>query len=220
LYIVDINSDNEEMAATNVFFTADTHYSHANIIKYCNRPFANAAEMNRQLVDNWNAVVSPSDIVFHLADVTLGGISAAKQFFKSVHGRIYVLGYPKHHDKQWLAEMGIATAYASHMKVGDYREMEKVAQTITSMDGYLVSIIEQMPTIGIKTTERNAEFQYIALSHFPQGDWDRKYHGSWHLHGHSHGNYIGAGKVMDVGVDCTHYAPIDYARVCKVMEKL
>jgi len=51
------------------FFTSDTHYFHRNILKYCNRPFADVDEMNQALVENWNRVVSPRDIVFHLGDV-------------------------------------------------------------------------------------------------------------------------------------------------------
>ena len=30
----------------NVFFTSDTHFSHANIIKYCDRPYASTDEMD------------------------------------------------------------------------------------------------------------------------------------------------------------------------------
>ena len=29
-----------------VFFTADTHFDHANIIRFCIRPFATVEEMN------------------------------------------------------------------------------------------------------------------------------------------------------------------------------
>lgn len=56
----------------NVFFTSDTHFSHENIIKYCNRPFNNATEMNEKIIKNWNSVVSKNDVVYHLGDVHLG----------------------------------------------------------------------------------------------------------------------------------------------------
>ena len=52
----------------NIFVTSDTHFSHANIIKYCNRPFSNVDEMNQKLINNWNEIVSPDDLVFHLGD--------------------------------------------------------------------------------------------------------------------------------------------------------
>lgn len=56
----------------NTFFTADTHFSHGNIIKYCNRPFADAHSMNQAIVRNWNAVVADGDLVYHLGDFCFG----------------------------------------------------------------------------------------------------------------------------------------------------
>ncbi len=32
------------------FFTADLHFGHANIIKYCKRPFTDVAAMDRALI--------------------------------------------------------------------------------------------------------------------------------------------------------------------------
>lgn len=50
------------------FFTADTHFGHANIIGLCNRPFADISAHDYGLVDAWNAVVQPGDTVWHLGD--------------------------------------------------------------------------------------------------------------------------------------------------------
>ena len=52
----------------NIFVTSDTHFSHNNIIKYCNRPFNDIIEMNEKLIQNWNTVVTDDDLVFHLGD--------------------------------------------------------------------------------------------------------------------------------------------------------
>lgn len=57
---------------TNIWFTADTHFGHANIIKYSNRPFDNVEEMNNALISNWNKVVGDKDIVYHLGDFCFG----------------------------------------------------------------------------------------------------------------------------------------------------
>jgi calcineurin-like phosphoesterase family protein len=56
----------------NCWFTSDTHFGHANIIKYCNRPFADSVEMNEALIANWNAVVGPKDLIYHLGDFAFG----------------------------------------------------------------------------------------------------------------------------------------------------
>lgn len=52
-----------------IFVISDTHFGHENIIRFCNRPFADADEMDSVLISNWNKVVSDQDIVYHLGDV-------------------------------------------------------------------------------------------------------------------------------------------------------
>lgn len=39
------------------------------------------------------------------------------------------------------------------------------------------------------------------LFHFPISSWHKQHHGSFHLHGHSHGAFQGQGKILDVGLD-------------------
>ena len=51
-----------------IFFTADLHLGHANIIKYCNRPFESIQEMDRAIINNWNSRVQPNDTVYVLGD--------------------------------------------------------------------------------------------------------------------------------------------------------
>lgn len=53
----------------NIWVVSDTHFSHANIIKYAGRPFENIEEMNETMVDRWNSVVKDEDIIWHLGDV-------------------------------------------------------------------------------------------------------------------------------------------------------
>ena len=45
------------------FFTADEHYCHKNIIKFCDRPFSDVSHMHEVLITNHNAVVRENDIV-------------------------------------------------------------------------------------------------------------------------------------------------------------
>jgi len=53
------------------WFISDTHFFHTNIIRFCGRPFADAHAMNEHMVENWNKLVKPGDLVYHLGDVAL-----------------------------------------------------------------------------------------------------------------------------------------------------
>ncbi len=52
-----------------VWFTADTHFGHKNIIGYCKRPFASLDAMDRTLIRNWNERVKEGDTVIFLGDL-------------------------------------------------------------------------------------------------------------------------------------------------------
>jgi calcineurin-like phosphoesterase family protein len=55
----------------NLWFISDTHFSHANIIQYSNRPFSGPGEMDEIMVKLWNERVRPSDHIYHLGDVSM-----------------------------------------------------------------------------------------------------------------------------------------------------
>jgi calcineurin-like phosphoesterase family protein len=55
-----------------IWVISDTHFGHVNIIKYGDRPYKHVDEMNEDMLQKWNAVVSPQDKVYHLGDVYMG----------------------------------------------------------------------------------------------------------------------------------------------------
>lgn len=80
-----------------ILFTSDTHFGHAAIIGYCKRPFASLEDMDRTMIQNWNAIVDPDDTVYHLGDFAMGRFEAAAAYRKALNGRIVlVLG---NHDR-------------------------------------------------------------------------------------------------------------------------
>lgn len=80
------------------FITADHHFGHANIIRHTGRPFANADEMNRRMVEAWNAVVRPDDVVYHLGDL-FWSETVTRAVLPRLRGTIHLL--LGNHDKRW-----------------------------------------------------------------------------------------------------------------------
>lgn len=80
------------------FFVSDTHFNHTNIIKYCNRPFNNADEMDAALIKNWNAKVPKDGIVYHLGDFAWGSINYWEKIREQLNGEI-ILVYGNHDEK-------------------------------------------------------------------------------------------------------------------------
>lgn len=74
-----------------VFFTADTHFGHNNIITYCKRSFRDVDEMDETLMRNWNSVVSADSIVFHCGDFGLGKMQRLKEIRERLNGEIYLV---------------------------------------------------------------------------------------------------------------------------------
>jgi calcineurin-like phosphoesterase family protein len=84
------------------FFTADTHFCHANIIKFCNRPFMTVNQMNETIIKNWNSRVTPNDHVYHLGDFSLskGKLNIVEGILKRLNGKIHLIRGS--HDKDAL----------------------------------------------------------------------------------------------------------------------
>ena len=65
----------------------------------------------------------------------------------------------------------------------------------------------------------------IVLSHYPFLTWNKSHHGSWNLHGHSHGSLITSrpdsghpARRLDVGVDVWGFAPVSLDKLIDVMQ--
>lgn len=52
-----------------ICFTADTHFGHANVVKMCQRPFADVEAMNEAMTATWNDRVGGNDTVYIVGDM-------------------------------------------------------------------------------------------------------------------------------------------------------
>jgi calcineurin-like phosphoesterase family protein len=73
------------MGQSVIYFTADMHLFHKNIIRYCDRPFSDVRQMNKCIIDNYNDVVNDSDHVYFLGDMAHGPECEVSNLAQCVH---------------------------------------------------------------------------------------------------------------------------------------
>lgn len=69
-----------------MFFTADWHLNHKNIIDYCKRPFRNVKHMNDSILNNANSRCGKNDFLWHIGDLMFAKSSQAEVYhsFKDI----------------------------------------------------------------------------------------------------------------------------------------
>ncbi len=196
------------------FFISDTHFGHANIIRFCDRPFADVEEMNAALIENWNAVVSDDDTVYHLGDVALGKWVEWDGILSQLNGyKILVVG---NHERIFKGE---SEKNRRRFAIEYPKWFEEIHHNIRGLE--------------------LANGTKVNLSHFPyEADHMEKARhmdarlidrGVPLVHGHTHLDQIishsRAGSIqIHVGADAHNYAPIteqqviDYIRVAGDVE--
>lgn len=95
------------------FVTSDLHFSHKNIIKYCNRPFKNDVEMNSKIIQNWNNVVSVHDTTFILGDFMFSNSldKIANIAYQLNGSKILILGNHDTYSKNEYLSAGFSEVY-------------------------------------------------------------------------------------------------------------
>lgn len=169
-----------DLDKTNVFFTADLHLYHDNILWMNNRPFKNCDDMWEYIKAEWNSKVSKDDYVFILGDVLWGSqASRLKAMSKSLNGNIcIVMG---NHDK------------------------EKTADGVSGSNFDCFYSYSRSDYIRCKRASTDTDV-LIFMSHYPAITWPQKGRGSIMLHGHVHGsldefNEQSEDLRVDVGLD-------------------
>ena len=74
-----------------VWFTSDTHFGHANIISYSDRPYGSVREMDDAMIDNWNARIRAEDTVWHLGDFVFRNSVPAASYLTRLAGEKHLI---------------------------------------------------------------------------------------------------------------------------------
>ena len=94
-----------------IFFTADLHLGHANIIKHCDRPFSSVEEMDEHLISEWNSRVRQNDSVYIIGDLIFRNTVSPENYLNRLRGKKHlILG---NHDKDWVKKADMTKHFAS-----------------------------------------------------------------------------------------------------------
>jgi calcineurin-like phosphoesterase family protein len=104
------------------WFISDTHFGHANIIKYSQRPFKDVDEMNEMMIQEWNKLVKPEDEVYHNGDFAFMTYDKFRVLSWRLNGRIYLqLG---NHDSMIIQHRTDLLKQGKIVSIENYRELK------------------------------------------------------------------------------------------------
>ena len=99
------------------FYIADTHFGHANVMKYDNRPWFTVSDMDRAIIKNWNSVVTNEDTVYILGDISWYKAEKTIEILDKLNGqKVLVKG---NHDK-----LNDNRLRARFLQIADYLEIK------------------------------------------------------------------------------------------------
>lgn len=179
-----------------IFFTADTHFYHNNIVKYCGRPFINSEHMNQILIEKWNSVVGVADTVYHLGDFAMGGAEKMAKIGLRLNGKKKFLKLGNH-DKG--TNRFIAAGFKTVIRGASRTEM------IIGGD-----IKVQLSHYPYKTQLDEGSRRF---SNSPTDD------GGILLCGHIHEKWKIKNRMVNVGVDVWDFAPVSEDRLVEFIKE-
>jgi calcineurin-like phosphoesterase family protein len=89
-------------------------------------------------------------------------------------------------------------------------EVGKIIQRLNGNHVFLQGSHDRWLSDGRFLLEKTIGEDRIVCCHYPMLSWPRSHHGSCLLHGHTHGRLRAYPGILDVGVDCWNFFPIDW----------
>jgi len=179
-----------------IWFTSDLHFGHANIIKYCNRPFESVDHMNQELIRRWNEKVQPEDTVWVLGDVAMGKLKETVPLVAQLNGDKHLVA--GNHDGCWKYHKKADKMAALYFDAGFRSIWTEAWSTLPFGDKDIKFQMHHFPFVGDShDTDRYSEMRPI----------DK---GQILLHGHVHDAWKAKPRMVNVGCDVWGYAPVTF----------
>jgi calcineurin-like phosphoesterase family protein len=186
---------------TNYWFTSDTHYFHSNIIKHSKRPQYLASDFDAD--GRWVS-----------KEVSREKVQLMNEMLIENHNKVVKPNDLVFHLGDFCFSAKAVAPIRSrlngrlHLVAGNHDKFDHDKM----VSSHLFDWVKSYHLLRIDN-------QKLILCHFPFVHWDGSYRGSFHLHGHCHGNYKPkTGRILDVGVDCQgDYRPWNYDEIAVYM---
>jgi calcineurin-like phosphoesterase family protein len=193
-------------------FTSDTHYGHANIISFCDRPFRRSAfEIDQRDVNVMNTSMlraaldslDEGDELVHVGDVALGKIAVTLRYLSLIPSPVTLVA--GNHDRCHPCNKGF-------MKWRDiYRDEARLEPILENQlllklsDGTWVKVCH----FPYAQRDDGMEDRHGVLVPDKFAQWRPEDDGkTWLLHGHVHNAWRQKGRMINVGVDAWGGRPV------------
>ena len=149
--------------------------------------------MNEAIVERWNSVVKPEDIVYHLGDVMLNDNDKGMEYLKKLNGEIHILR--GNHDTD--NRIGLYAAAPNVVSTGDYATVIKYGKYSFYLSHY--------PTLT-SNFDNNASLKNHVINLFG--------------HTHQQGNFYQDNPYMyHVGMDSHNCYPVSIEQIIEDIKK-
>lgn len=168
-----------------VFFVADTHFGHSNIVKGCSewddlsgcRDFKSLKAHDTALVKSINQTVGYNDILYHLGDWSFGGEESIWKFRRQIHCEVV------------------------HLCLGNHDHHIKRNKVLTTDSG-LINARDLFTTVQDRIEKVIGGRYDFVLDHYAIKNWHKMAKGAIHLYGHSHRELNYNPHAICVSIEC------------------
>jgi calcineurin-like phosphoesterase family protein len=187
-----------------VAFTSDTHYGHANIIKYCSRPFPfyNTDEMDKAMLDGFMEMDAQGKTIFHMGDFVFNPKYLLATKWRPQEKHYIILGNHDKHADQYGKYRPLYREFF-HYIIGTSQEWRKNKLQILVDKTQLVLTHEPLHNI--------AGNHYNIYGHHHNNMFTKP-----DFHMKDYGWLFGSAKHINVGVELTNYKPVTFDQLFTV----
>ena len=143
-----------------IYYTADTHFGHANVVKMCERPYPDVEAMNEAMIAAWNERVHGNDTIYIIGDMFFR-CADPESILKQLKGKKRLI--VGNHDGSWMGKVDLSRYFLS---VDNFLEISDGAHGLT---------LCHYPMLTWKHAKRTYMIRIISILGISRAGGNRKY---------------------------------------------